>query len=328
MAAAYSPALLLLISISLAAAVVTPPLHPSPGALYPKSLLATVLCTLGYEELAAATADANFSSATPTTVFAPTHSSLLTCPSCSIPLILQEHSLPGLYSFHFLRRLAFATKIGTFAPNRCLTVTSSSAKIFINGVEITKPDLFNNGLLIVHGIQGFISHLSPISCSIERMTSLSFPQQPPPSAAFFTMRQMLKESVTTLRVGGYSIVALGMLVAYPDLSALDSLTLFAIDDDSIFSGGEGHSYVSKLKFHVVPNRVLTAADLFALPKGTALPTMESGRNLVVTNTGSGSPLAPLRINYVKVRRFDLVHNSKIAIHGMSIPFRHVHYQEM
>ncbi|XP_075500232.1 putative fasciclin-like arabinogalactan protein 20 [Primulina tabacum] len=331
-------AFVLLISISLntsAGAPVSPPLHLTLRA-YPKSLLATVLSTLGYEELAAATADANFSSVTPTTVFAPTYSSLITCPSCSIPLILQEHSLRGLYSLHFLRELAFGTKIGTFAPNRCLTVTSSATslepssvgKIFINGVEITKPDLFNNGLLIIHGLQGFISHLSPFSCSIERMTSLSFPQQPPPASAFFMMRQMLKDSMTRLRVSGYSIVALGMRVTYPDLSVLESLTLFAIDDVSIFSGGGGHSYVSKLRFHVVPNRILTAADLFALPKGTALPTMESGQNLVVTNSGSGSPLAPLRINYVKMKQFDLVHNSRIAIHGMSTPFRHVYYKEM
>ncbi|KAI3449647.1 hypothetical protein Pfo_006312 [Paulownia fortunei] len=310
------------------AAALAPSLPPSPNT----SLIATILSTLGFQDLAAAAASANLSSATPTTIFAPTDSSLLTCPSCSLPLLLQEHSITGLYPLHFLRALAFGTKVESFATNRCLTITASSAptatkKVFINGVEITKPDLFNNGLLIVHALQGFISHLSPLSCIIESMTSLSFPQQPPPTAAFFVMRLMIKDAMTRLRISGYSIVALGMRVKYSELSDLKSMTLFAIDDESIFmdgGGGEGgHAYVAELGFHIVPNRLLTAADLMGLPRGTALPTMERGRKLVVTSAGDGGPLAPTRINYVKVKRFDMVHNKRIVVHGLSMPFRHV-----
>ncbi|RYQ94666.1 hypothetical protein Ahy_B08g089608 [Arachis hypogaea] len=43
------------------------------------------------------------------------------------------------------------------------------------GVEITQPDLFNNGMMVIHGLQGFIA---PFSCDVERMTSLSFPFHP------------------------------------------------------------------------------------------------------------------------------------------------------
>ncbi|EYU46572.1 hypothetical protein MIMGU_mgv1a0210682mg, partial [Erythranthe guttata] len=118
----------------LSAAESTPPLPPYANYT---SLTATILSTLGFRDLVAAGA-ASLSAATPTTIFAPTDSSLLTCPTCCIPLLLQEHSVPGLYPLHFLRTLAFGTKIGTFAANRCLTVTTTSSaaaskEVFING---------------------------------------------------------------------------------------------------------------------------------------------------------------------------------------------------
>lgn len=51
------------------------------------------------------------------------------------------------------------TKIETLSPGRCITLTSdsvnrktsttASAKVFIGGVEITQPDLFNNGMVVI-----------------------------------------------------------------------------------------------------------------------------------------------------------------------------------
>ncbi|KAL3647870.1 hypothetical protein CASFOL_008838 [Castilleja foliolosa] len=295
------------------------------------SLIAAILSNLGFQDLAvAAAADTNLSGAAPITIFALSDTSILTCPTCSTPLLLQEHSLPGLYPLNFLRKLAFGTKIESIADGRCLTVTSSdgpdaTAKVFINGVEITKPDLFNNGVHIVHGLKGFVAHLSPLSCAVETMSSLSFPQQAPPFASLSTMRLMLKDAMTRLRVGGYSVVALAMRVRYSELSDLRSMTLFAIDDESIFVDGDrgGQAYVAELGFHIVPNRLLMTSDLIGLPGGTALPTMARGRNLVVTSAGDGGPLAPTRINYARVKSFDLVHNIRIVVHGLSKPFRHV-----
>ncbi|CDP03640.1 unnamed protein product [Coffea canephora] len=301
---------------------------------YPPSLFATILSALGFRDLSNVTANASLSLTAPSTVFAPTDSSLLTCPSCSLPLLLQEHSLPGLYSFHFLRNLAFGTKIETFARNRCLTITASpiinpsdavsTRKIFVNGVEITKPDLFDNGLVIVHGIQGFMSHLSPTSCTIEKMTTLAYPDPPPPTAEFLVMRSMLKEAMAELRVRGFSLVALAMRVKYPELADLKSMTLFAIDDGSIFAGGGGHAYVTDLMFHIVPNRILKGSHLMSLPLDTVIPTMERGQELVVTTAGGGGPLSPMRINYMKIKSLDLVSNKRIVVHALSNPLPHVH----
>ncbi|GAB4837969.1 hypothetical protein Ancab_027497 [Ancistrocladus abbreviatus] len=260
----------------------------------------------------------------PLTIFAPADSAVRTCPSCSLSLLLQEHSVPGLYSFDYLRKLVFGTKIETILPGRCLTVTSAvnGSKIFIGGAEITRPDLFNNGHVIVHGLQGFVSHLSPYSCSIDKMTSLSVPH---PSPAFAAMRLMLTDVMVRLRTSGYSVLALALRVKYSELVTLHNMTVFAIDDASIFHGG--HPYVRDVRFHIVPNRLLMLADLDKLPALTLLPTLETGESLVVTTASGGGVLAPLRINYVRIKIPDLIHNPKIVVHGLAVPFPHFHQSD-
>lgn len=171
-----------------------------------------------------------------------------------------------------------------------------------------------------------MSHLSPTSCIVEKMNTLAYPDPPPPTAAFLVMRYMLKEAMAELRVGGFILVALAMRVKYPELSDLKSMTIFAIDDASIFAGGGGHAYVADLMFHVVPNVLLKGSHLMGLPPGTVIPTMERGQNLVVTTAGGGWPLAPMRINYVKIKSFDEVGNKRIVVHTLSTPFPHVHHR--
>ncbi|KAL3651735.1 hypothetical protein CASFOL_004737 [Castilleja foliolosa] len=333
--------LVLLISLFISAVVGSPSpsvspsptitFQPPPTHTYPPTLFATILSTLGFQELSTATVSANLSATTPLTIFAPSDVSLLTCPSCSLPLLIQELSIPGLYPLQFLQTLTFDTKIETLAPNRCLTITNNDKgnKVFVNGVQISSPDIFNNGLVVIHGLQGFVSHLSPLSCNVERMTSLSFPSPAlaaatstvPPS--LFIMRLMLKDAIIRLRATGYNLVSLALRVKYLELSDLRSMTIFALDDMAIFSSG-GNAYLSNFRYHVVPNKRLTAAELVRLPATTSLPTLDAGNNLVVTNAGGGGPLAPMRINYVKLTTIDLLHNSRIVIHGVSSPFPHMH----
>ena len=67
-------------------------------------------------------------------------------------------------------RLAFGTKVENLSPRHCIIVTSdsinrmigmtASAKVFIERGEITQPDLFNNGMVVIHGLQGFIASFS------------------------------------------------------------------------------------------------------------------------------------------------------------------------
>ncbi|KAL1326951.1 hypothetical protein HN51_037060 [Arachis hypogaea] len=328
----------------------TPP--PTPNDLQEHSffshtaLLPPILSHLGFHELATAAPSLSDTATTastawtgPSTIFAPSDSSLRTCFSCSVPSLLREHIVPGLFTIDYLRRLAFGTKIETLSPGRCITVTSDSiqpnttaSKVFIGGVEITQPDLFNNGMIVVHGLQGFVSPLSPFSCDVERMTSLSFPfhpdhrsgqhlQTPGATVQPAVMRLMLRDAMLRLRNNGFSILALAMKVKYAELVTLNNMTVFAVDDLSIFSGS--HSYISNVRFHIVPNHYLSIADLEKLPVGTALPTLERGQPLLITTSGGGVTMAPMRINYVRVKVADVIRNVKIVIHGVYLPFPHI-----
>jgi len=202
-------------------------------------------------------------------------------------------------------------------------------------VEITQPDLFNNGMVVVHGLQGFVSPLSPFSCEVERMTSLSFPFHPDqrsghgqhhlpsnnPTAQPSMMRLMLRDAMLRLRNNGFSILALAMRVKYAELVTLNNMTVFAVDDMSIFSGS--HTYISNVRFHIVPNHYLSIADLEKLPLGTALPTLERGQPLIITTSGGGEASAPMRINYVRPKVADLIRNVKIVVHSVYLPFPHI-----
>uniref|UniRef100_A0A803KT49 FAS1 domain-containing protein n=1 Tax=Chenopodium quinoa TaxID=63459 RepID=A0A803KT49_CHEQI len=256
----------------------------------------------------------------PVTVFAPADASVRTCTSCSLTLLLQEHTVPGLYPLDYLNQLIFGTKIESILPGRCLTVTSAanSTKIFIGGAEITHPNLFISDHVIIHGLQGFISHFSPYSCSMDRMTSLSL-RHLSPSVAL--TRMMLVDAGIRLRLSGYSFLALAMRVKYAELVTLQNMTIFAVDDSTIFQGG--HSYVHGVRFHIIPNQMLKLADLESLPPSTVLPTFESGETLTITTPGGGGSSSPLRINYVKIKYPDLIYNYKLVVHGIGSPFPHL-----
>ncbi|XP_059433608.1 fasciclin-like arabinogalactan protein 21 [Corylus avellana] len=305
------------------------------------ALLPAILSHLGYHELATAAPSLSESTTSmawtgPSTLFAPTDSSLRACDSCSVANILREHLIPGAFTINYLRKLPFGSKIETLSPGRCITVTSerskngndtvASAKVFVDGVEVTRPDLFNNGLVIVHGLQGFMAPLSPFSCDLERMTSLSFPfhhdraeaHQVHPSI----MRLMLRDAMLRLRNNGFSILALAMRVKYADLVGLNNMTVFAVDDLSIFTGS--HSYISNVRFHIVPNRFLTLSDLEKLPVESTLPTLERGQSLMVTTAGEGLLAEPIRINYVRIKAPEVMRNLKIVVHSVFLPFPHIH----
>ncbi|KAL6998352.1 hypothetical protein U1Q18_008476, partial [Sarracenia purpurea var. burkii] len=133
----------------------------------------------------------------------------------------------------------FDAKIETIATNRCITITSTyqnddenNSKFFIGDVEITRPDIYNDGRIVVHALQGFVSHLSPVSCNIERMTSLSFPPSPP-MVGFFIIRLMLEDSMLCLRISRLCILTLVLGVKHSELLDLRTMTVFALDDASI-----------------------------------------------------------------------------------------------
>ncbi|GMI68652.1 hypothetical protein HRI_000534500 [Hibiscus trionum] len=317
---------------------------PGQGIFSHTSALAPILSHLGFNELATAAPSlfgdsANAATWTgPYTIFAPSDSSILTCISCSIPSLLREHMVPGLFTSDYLRKLPFGSKFETLSPGRCITVTSTSSvkndltvyKIFIGGVEITHPDLFNNGLIVVHGLQGYISHLSPFSCDVERMTSSlalqfhydrSHSNQLSPQQHVALMRFMLRDVILRLRNSGFSVLSLALKLKYAELVSLRNVTIFALDDVSIFSGS--YSYINSVRLHILPNRLLTVADLERLPVGTTLTTLDRDQSLVVTTEG-GIMRKQMRINYVSIKVADMIRNLNVIVHSLYLPFPHVY----
>jgi len=144
------------------------------------------------------------------------------------------------------------------------------------------------------------------------------------SPASSLMRMMLADAMIRLRTGGYSILALALRIKYPAIVTLNNMTIFALDDSAIFHGGS--AYVHDVKFHIVPNCLLKLADLEALPATTVLPTLLPGETLTVTTASGGGVLSPMRINYVRIKSPDLLYNLKIVVHGLTLPFSHLHQQ--
>ncbi|KAI3794326.1 hypothetical protein L1987_36955 [Smallanthus sonchifolius] len=310
-----------IIITAISTATSVPYLSPKPNSPPPYNL-STLLNTLGFHDISAAAAAASFkSNVTTTTIFSPTDVSLRSCPYCFPPLLFLEHSVPGLYPLRLLNTLAFGTKVQTLASTSttrlCLTLTKSThpnSTLFVGGVEITRPDLFNDGNLIIHGIQGYLAHLSPFSCQIERMTSLSF------LPATITP-ELLKEALYHLRIRDYTVLALLIQQNLHLFLRLNSMTIFAVNDAGVF--GDGHTFVSNFRFHVVPNQRLTALELISLPVGSELPTMVAGERLVITVAGGGGPLSPMRINNVRITSTNIVCNEGIAVHSIAAPLRRV-----
>ncbi|KAL9673834.1 hypothetical protein QQ045_030096 [Rhodiola kirilowii] len=321
------------------------------------SSLGPIFSRLGFQEMSAMApfmyssgSHTNIGSAWPGpfTIFAPSDSSIDACSSCSLPLLLQEHTVPGLYNFKYLQSLPFGSRIQTLIHNRCLTVTKSYVgedeigKVFVGGVEITRPDLHNDGYFVIHGLDGYVSHLSPLSCDVEKTTSLSFdfapegsvysgdngaqpqPQSPGEdnnggASPTPVMRVMLDDATLRLRSSGFSTLALALKIRYEELQRLQSMTIFALSDVAIFR--LGHSYVQNLGFYIAPNSLITEEILTSYPKETEIQTMEPGNNLVITSTLSDGD--ELMINYVAVRALGFISNLNIVIHQISEPFRHV-----
>ncbi|KAF9592654.1 hypothetical protein IFM89_016311 [Coptis chinensis] len=90
------------------------------------------------------------------------------------------------------------------------------------------------------------------------------------------MRLILKDDM--LRLHNNSVLSQTLKVKYPEIVNLQNITVFALDDASIFYGG--HAYLSNFRFHIVPNKMMLSSDLMRLPTGSTLPTLDPGQTAV------------------------------------------------
>ncbi|KAF6171374.1 hypothetical protein GIB67_009515 [Kingdonia uniflora] len=334
------------------------------------TFLEPILTKLGFQELAKAvpflsdSASLNWNGSQ-YTLFAPSDSSIRSCgDSCSVPQLLREHIVPGTFSIYFLRKLDFFTKLETMSPGRCVTITSAKnilylgdmtidsinkefnrdddddKIIYVDGVEITGPEVFFNSHILIHRLEGFVTPLSSFSCNI---ASLSFPEfslqlQPLPQPqlqpqpfnsiidwfvpSYITMFFMFIDIAPYLEKNGFFILSVylgaksrwGLIgVKNVTIFALDDYTIDTLEDIAFFSGED----VSSMKtFHIVPNQVLMRDDLLKLPVGTMLPTLDPDQNLFITSYGGPLRGEQMSINYIEIKSFDVVYNRRFVVHSV------------
>jgi hypothetical protein len=299
--------------------------------------LSRVLTSLGYNEMASAApllADAPPLARWPgaITVFAAPDAFLqASCPMCSRRHLLLQHIAMGYYPYAELASAA-TMKIPSASVGLCLKIVSERgpfgvhyARIYADGVEVSHPELYNDGRYVVHGLHGFLRPLTH-SCFDDHglghghLGARSAATATSAATAASVVRIMIRDAIARLRDGGYGFVALAMRVKFAELERFANVTVFALDDQAIFVGG-GHDYVSAVRFHVVPDHRFTRADLLRLHPGTILPTMAGeGQSLVVTHASNDD----VRINYIPIKDPDVVVNSRVAVHGVYVPFPRIY----
>ncbi|KAL6882116.1 hypothetical protein ACP4OV_011588 [Aristida adscensionis] len=332
------------------AAAATPPLPThagaagmvAPGDEQGLQQLARVLTSLGYNEMASAAAllvDSSSVARWPgaITVFAAPDTFLqASCPGCSRRHLLLDHIALGYFPYSDLASAPTA-KLPSASAGFCLNVASERAafayhhaSLYVDGIEVSHPELYNDGRYVVHGLHGFLPPLSHGSCFEDshhhhhrrhHLTAKSSATSAATAAS--VVRIMIREAISRLRDGGFGFVSLAMRVKFAELEKFANLTVFALDDQAIFTGG-GHDYVSSVRFHIVPGRRLTRADLLRLHPGTILPTLAGEDQKLVITHGAGSGSDEVRINYIPVKEPDVVVNSRIAVHGIYVPFPRLH----
>ncbi|XP_073226887.1 uncharacterized protein [Cicer arietinum] len=89
------------------------------------------------------------------------------------------------------------------------------------------------------------------------------------------MRLMLRDAMLRLRNNGFSILALAMKVKYAELVTLNknNMTVFAVDDLSIFSGS--HSYIISATSGSTLCRTISCREVFVAFSGRGRRLYES-----------------------------------------------------
>ena len=293
--------------------------------------LVQILSTMGFTSLAS-----HFQSSQellvgwkgPLTLFVPTEEAFTNFNSLnsyfssnsSSDYLLSHHIARGLFTYAHLKMLPYGTKLDTIASGgRQLVVTFNSradvqdliysstktrieySPVYVNGVLVSHPDIFNDGLISIHGVDKLLLVLEssksrshgiyysphsadpPTPATAIRMPPFSSASSGPDNPMNNIMPFMLESAARGLRDRRYRTLALAMCKTL-ELLHLKKITIFTLSDDSVFLKG-GLDFKNNLRYHVVPNRRHLFADLVCLSVGTRLHTLLYGQSLVVTDKG-------------------------------------------
>ncbi|CAK9144759.1 unnamed protein product [Ilex paraguariensis] len=292
------------------------------SALHSQSILnaAETLSNSGYIAMALtlqlisddATKTAKSSSPPSFTIFAPADSAFAASGQPSLSL-LQLHLSPVSLSPQSLNSLPYGTRIPTLSSSKSLTITTlpSSSVISLNNVTITGSPIFDDGSVIVYGIENFFDPNFTISAQIETPGNQNLGCET--SRSYRRSEFLFHDASLELRSRGYSIMASLLelqLVGFLSDNHL-KLTVFAPFDELMFGfSGDFSDYSSLFFRHVVPCKV-TWADLVNIGSGTVLETYLEGFGINVTRSGD-----LLMVNGVSVGFPDMHYSDLLVVHGI------------
>ncbi|XP_030529142.1 putative fasciclin-like arabinogalactan protein 20 [Rhodamnia argentea] len=229
--------------------------------------------------------------------------------------LLRLHFSPHALSLDTLRSLPRGATISTMNANHSLMVTTSPSdyQVEINGVKIVGSPVFNDGNLVVFGIEMFFDPEFQTSAPV---------QSPIPGLECVAPRygglenlsagNMFAEACGAMRSKGYSVMASFLGLQLMKLKGDNqTLTVFAPSDESMVNRtGSFSEYPSIFLRHVVPCKLL-ASDLLEFNNGTQLHTHLEGFVIEVMRIGDA-----LMLNGVPMTPPDIYTSEWLSVHGI------------
>lgn len=192
--------------------------------------------------------------------------------------------------------------------NHSLIITSSPSDVDVslNGVKINGSAIYNDGSLVVFGIEKFLDPDFEVSGSISGRPAQGFR-----CSGNGDDFHMFEKASGALRSRGYSIMASFLDLQLTEFKNQTFITIFAPEDEIVKSLiGNFTEYRSIFLRHFVPCKI-ASNDLANLENGVLLPTYLDEFLINVTRSGD-----TVLLSGVQVVAPDLYNNSWLAVHGL------------
>ncbi|XP_061365016.1 putative fasciclin-like arabinogalactan protein 20 [Gastrolobium bilobum] len=245
------------------------------------------------------------------TVFAPSDSAFKKSGQPSLDLLrfhLSPLPLPPLS----LRLLLPGSNIPTMLAGQSLTVTASTSEgaTSLNNIRITESPIYDDGFLLVYGIERFFDPNFQYTDSNQRPNPNPNPN--PSCAVNNNTVSSFDQAVETLKSGGYSAMASFLGMQLSGVADHSGITVFAPTDEVVLNHiGDLGEHPSFFRRHVVPCKLLWN-NLVDYTDGSELPTFLEGYSINITRSGG-----VLILNGVPVFFPDIFFNDKVVVHGVS-----------
>nr|XP_034902564.1 putative fasciclin-like arabinogalactan protein 20 [Populus alba]TKR84866.1 hypothetical protein D5086_0000252190 [Populus alba] len=241
------------------------------------------------------------------TIFSPSDTAFSLSGQPSLDL-LHFHFTPRSFSLNSLKSLPPGYQIPTLFSNHSLVISSNAdSQTSVNGVKINGSALYDDGFLVIFGVDNFLDPDFTVSGSINGSTGGICECHVTSGDDDYSF----EEASGVLKSRGYSVMASFLDLQLAKFKDHTRLTILAPVDE-IVKGfmGDFSDYRSIFLRHVVPCKI-SWRDLVSLDDGVVLPTYLRGFKINVTVSSTF-----LMFNGVQVIVPEIYSNSWLAVHGL------------